>query len=56
MYVVDLPDPKRVDEIGAPMVQVGPRFATREDAVQWIRDHIGPCDDDGSINLITCIG
>lgn len=26
---------------------------TKEEAVAWIRKHIGPCDDEGNINLLT---
>lgn len=28
-------------------------FATKGEAIQWIRDHIGYCDDDGTVCLIT---
>jgi hypothetical protein len=28
------------------------RNATKADAVQWIRDNIGSCDDDGNINIL----
>ena len=28
-------------------------FATKAEAVEFIRENIGPCDDDGKIELIT---
>lgn len=31
-------------------------FHTKAEAVRWIRENIGPCDDDGNIGLITLGG
>ena len=47
-YLVDIPDP------GDAWKEVG-QFDSKTAAVEWIRKHIGPCDDDGNICLITTL-
>lgn len=51
---VDLPNKALIGDDHAPWDNVlSLENATKEEAVQWIRDNIGNCDDDGRIELIT---
>jgi hypothetical protein len=49
MVYVDLPN---TSDLSGPMVTVG-RFRTKAEAVAWVRENIGYCDDDGRICLLT---
>lgn len=51
---VDLPNKDLIGSDHAPWDNVlSLENATKEEAVQWIRDNIGHCDDDGNICLLT---
>lgn len=49
---VDVPNPNTVGEGDNEWVNVG-NFTTKSQAVAWIRENLGPCDDDGRICLLT---
>ena len=49
---VDVPDKNGIGEADNSWVNVA-NFTTVEDAVKWIRDNIGHCDDAGNVRLIT---
>lgn len=50
-FFVDIPTLKTVGDKEGPWEQVH-RAATKRLAVQWIRENIGWCDDDGNICLL----
>lgn len=49
---VDLPRFDHIGEDDDSWTNVG-EFTTKGEAVRWIRDNIGECDDDGRIGLLT---
>lgn len=49
---VDLPDVHALDNEDKSWQNVA-NFTTKEEAVEWIRENVGHCDDDGNICLIT---
>lgn len=51
IFYVDLPDPNTVGDEDNGWVNVG-RFRSRAEAVAWIRENVGDCDEDGRIRLI----
>lgn len=51
-FLVDIPTERTIGDDNGPWLNVG-QFKTKEEAVQWIRDNIGPCDEEGRIELIT---
>lgn len=54
IFCVDVPDPASLKTDYERWVNVG-RFNTRAKAVEFIRDHIAPCDDQGRVMLITTV-
>lgn len=48
MFYVDIPPEKRGDA-WANVYEA----ETKEEAVQWIRNNIGPCDNEGNICLLS---
>lgn len=49
---VDIPTREMIGDPDGSWLNVG-RFKTKEEAVAWIRENIGHCDDDGKISLLT---
>jgi hypothetical protein len=52
-YYVDIPSPATISEGNEGCWSNVGTFATKEEAVKWIRENIGYCDDDGNICLLT---
>jgi hypothetical protein len=53
IFWVDIPDKDTViQDYDSAWINLK-TFNTREEAVDWIRENIGYCDDEGRINLIT---
>lgn len=52
VFWVDIPTLETIQDENAPFINVAD-FPTKKQAVAWIREHIGNCDDDGNICLIT---
>jgi hypothetical protein len=52
IFWVDIPTKETIDNPDGSWLNVG-KFKTREEAVAWIRDNIGVCDDKGNVCLIT---
>ena len=50
-FLVEVPLGKKLG-----WMYVGGEFPTKAAAVQWIRENIGQCDENGNINLIEEIG
>ena len=53
-YAVDIPLEEDRQEEEGQWRNVG-KFRTKAEAVAFIRDTIGPCDDDGNVCLITAL-
>lgn len=51
-YLVDIPTLQTLETPDSGWTNVG-SFASKSEAIQWIRENIGYCDDEGNINLIT---
>ena len=53
-FCVDVPDPTSLGTDDERWTNVG-RFDSRSAALEFIREHIGPCDDAGRITLISAV-
>jgi hypothetical protein len=51
MFYVDIPTNSTLYDAEGPWENVA-SFDTKQEAVDFIREHIGPCDDDGKVSLI----
>lgn len=49
---IDIPNPATVGEDDNAWINVH-KTTSKEEAIAWIRENIGPCDDDGRISLLT---
>lgn len=49
---IDVPNPSAIGQDDNAWVNVH-TAASRAEAVEWIRENIGPCDDDGNICLLS---
>lgn len=52
IYYIDIPTEETIAEDESYWTNVKVT-KTKEEAVEWIRANIGPCDDEGNICLIT---
>lgn len=52
VFWVDIPCEKTLREDEGPWLNVG-KFKNKKEAIEFIRENIGPCDDDGNICLLT---
>jgi hypothetical protein len=52
MYFIDIPTRECVDNDDGPWTNLT-TCDTKAEAVAWVRQHLGPCDDDGNICLLT---
>jgi len=53
MIYVDIPDPESIgDKDRGAWIDVH-SAKTKAEAVAWIRENIGPCDDDGNVCLLS---
>lgn len=52
IFYVDIPTEKSIGDPDSGWLNVG-KFDSIEQAVEFIRKHFGPCDDEGRISLIT---
>ena len=53
MYYIDIPTEKTIDDGDNGSWTNVKIVDTKEEAVKWIRDNIGWCDDEGRICLIS---
>jgi hypothetical protein len=52
MYYIDIPTPDCVGNDDGSWTNLA-QCDTKAEAVAWIREHVGECDDDGNICLLT---
>lgn len=52
MVYVDIPQAEMIGDENGSWLNVA-EFETKAEAVAWIRENIGSCDDDGNINLLS---
>ncbi len=49
---VDLPRPENLDDNDSSWINVF-MANSKAEALDWVREHVGPCDDDGNVNVLT---
>ena len=52
LFYLDIPTVECFLNDDGPWQSIG-KFLTKKEAVDFIREHVGPCDDEGRIELVT---
>ncbi len=52
IFYIDIPTEATIQGVDGPWRNLT-TFKSKKEAVEWIREHIGYCDDDGNVCLIT---